>query len=154
MATIDIGPGNIVPTLGVIPYTRIERTNPANETGVLTSLFIEVSADVTGLKIGTFDPSTLIVRDFVDIGNLATGEHTISDITCDVVAGDYIGTYFTSGLLASNEAGIGTDAYSGDGFDGNSHSYTFYGGYQVSVGGSGETGAIGILKLGLFTFHG
>jgi len=155
MAAINIGPGNIIPTLGVTAYTRVERTNPANETGTLTSLFIEVTADVVGLKIGTFDPSTLVVRDFVTIGSLAAGEHIINDVSINVVSGDYIGTYFTSGTLASNKAGSGTDAYAGDGFDGNSHSYTFYGGYQVSVSGTGATqGGVGKINSGLFTFHG
>lgn len=139
MADIDVGPGNIVPSLSVTTYTRIERTNPANDSGVLDTMFVEVNMAASGIKIGTFDSGTLIVHDFVLLGGLGAGERTITGISCDVNTGDYIGTHFTGGTLGSNTSGSGTDAYSGDGFDGNSHSYKFYSGYQVSVGATGET---------------
>ncbi len=128
-------------------YTVINKENPANASGTITSveIFVE-TAFLTGVTVGTFyttNGNTLKCRDSEFIGSVPSGsKQTFSDLTIAVEAGDYIGIYITGGTGFLSGIGTGYAGIwyiSGEYIDPNDEvAYTFSDGDCISLYGTGE----------------
>lgn len=80
--------------------TLVDLTNPANLTGVITTVMIYLAYATQSIKIGIFylkEGTTFVCRSVASIGDLGVGEHTISNLELATVSGDYIGISFYNG---------------------------------------------------------
>ncbi|MFC1789478.1 hypothetical protein ACFLYY_00700 [Patescibacteria group bacterium] len=133
---IEIDMGAIATDTGALlsGYTNINMVNPANATGKITSVEIRGFVPMTGVKVGTFYGSEpdFIPRDYAVIGNVASGTiETFSGLDIDVVAGDYIGIYNTTGnIYDAVVGGSGVYRLSGDQFDSGEQTYTIVSGHD------------------------
>lgn len=148
MASIDIGAGALDRSAqwgGV--YTYIDLTNPANDTGTITSFevwFWASGEDPTGVVVGTFygSSTTWTNRDYETLGSVTKGsKQTFSGLNCSVSASDIDGFYATTGSLEGDATGgsgicwkvgsqFGTGLQTG---------YTPLANYQQSIYGTGTT---------------
>lgn len=149
MAAIDIGAGTFDgDTYKSKTRTGIDLTNPANDTGTLTSFEIWTVENCTTSKVGTFSGSsgTFTMRDYESIGAITAGsKQTFTGKSCDVQTGDYIGFYGNGNLEGNSTGGSGT-YYSNseaDHFDTSSHSYTLYANSKYGLYATGDTGGGG-----------
>jgi len=106
MAVIDIGSVAIYGTHYYIDtnYTRINKVNPANANGKITSVEIYAHSAMTGLEVGIFyvvSGNNLTCRSYTAIGNVGAG-YSQHNVNIDVEAGDFIGFYCASGLIRLN----------------------------------------------------
>lgn len=106
MSVIDIG---VTPTYRASGFysglTTIDLDNPANLSGILTSVDVFFNADAIGLRVGTFylvSGTTYKCRDSAVLGSVTgAGLRVFSGLAIQVVAGDFIGFYVpTTGALA------------------------------------------------------
>ncbi len=107
--SIDVGPGAINRDADTgTTYTVVDAGNPANATGNLTSFHIWATYDMTGVKVATFfvvTSNNLTARDWESIpGTVVAGAERIYTVNLDVVAGDYIGIWWTGGNLERTSA--------------------------------------------------
>jgi len=144
MAAIDIGPG--ASNLGGISpatYTCIDLTNPANDTGTLTSFETFMATDGTGVKLGTFygSSTTWTNRDYETIGNVTSGsKQTFTGKSCEVQTGDYIGRYAATGNQSAKSTGAGMKYIAGDKFGaGQVGGYTSEAAFEQALYATGET---------------
>jgi len=124
--------------------TYVDKNNPANASGTLSSVKVWAEANITGLIVGTFyitNGNTLKCRDSVLIGDVEAGaERTFTDLSIAVEEGDYIGCYFTGGFLEFDPSGyagfwLGFGKY----IDPNDEAeYTFFAGRALSLYGYGD----------------
>lgn len=87
--------------------TWVNKGNPANDTGTIDSIEIYALNNLVGCKVGIFyttNGDTLKCRSATTIGAVTAGSKQTSAVSLTVVAGDYIGIYFTSGDIESTEA--------------------------------------------------
>jgi len=101
---IDIGSAATDRPSSVGDRTLIEAANPANASGILTSVEIYVAVAMTGVEIATFystGTNQFSTRDYVTIGNATVGHHQY-DVELDVEVGDYLGMFFVTGELDRN----------------------------------------------------
>jgi len=128
--------------------TRINQANPANASGIITSVEIWANANMTGCRVGTFytiNGNTLKCRDSAVIGNVTQGaKRTFNGLSIAVEAGDYIGWYATAGKI---EADYNTGQYwyaSGEHIDpGDEATYSVFTHGTMSLYGKGEEVAVG-----------
>ena len=93
-------------------YTFVWLDNPANATGIITSIEIYAYTDLTDCEIATFyveSGNNLTTRDNVTIGSVTSGsKQTLTEdsesnpIALNVQEGDYLGIYCTTGRLEAN----------------------------------------------------
>lgn len=125
---IDVGTAAIDRSLtAAAGYTIILRDNPATASGKITSVEIYPAFNMTGIKVGTFYGSgtSYQCRDFATIGTAAGGsKKTTSGLSIDVMAGDYIGIFWSSGTLNKGSGGTGRWYKLGDQTDGSVDDYT------------------------------
>lgn len=158
MAVIDIGGaatdrgGNLAAT-----YTWVDATNPANDTGTLDTfeIFATVSQNLSNAVVGTFSGSGTSYddRDYESIGSVYGGsKQTFTGKNCDVVTGDFIGIYYSSGKLErDNSGGSGIYYVSGNKFGSGSATYTAAANYIMSLYATGATAGGGptpVIKVG------
>jgi hypothetical protein len=140
---IDIGTGATdLGGTGTQGYTYIDTANPANASGIIASLELWFRADATGVKIGTFygpTASDMSMRDFVTIGNVASGsKQTFSVLGLNVHLGDYLGCFFASGgMTFAASSGVAVLYYADDNFHTGTHSYSTLTSYCFSMYGTG-----------------
>jgi hypothetical protein len=145
MATIDIGPGATDRAATINQgYTLITPANPANNTGIITSIEIWAASTMGGVRVGTFylvSGSTYKCRDSVTIGTVTAGsKQTFSGLSITVNTGDFIGCYFTSGQIEADASGGNVKYASGEHIDpGDEASYSALGAYEMSLYGTGTT---------------
>ena len=100
MGAIDIGHGAADGTnVCYGSRTYVDLTNPANDTGTLTSFELWCASDGAAVKVGTFSGSggTFTNRDYETIGAVTSGsKQTFTGKSCSVSSGDYIGIYDTT----------------------------------------------------------
>ncbi|GAH88083.1 unnamed protein product, partial [marine sediment metagenome] len=119
-------------------YTRINKGNPANATGILTSVEIWAVSAVQGCRVGTFytiNADRLKCRDSVVIGNVTAGSKQVfNGLSISVETGDYIGFYWTSGTMERDFEGYGgTWHFAGERIDpGDEAPYVFWAGHAFS----------------------
>lgn len=153
MAAINIGKGEISGSSNgmLCGYTFIDDVNRANGTGILDTVVFKsrafIGGGVFGLKMGTFPLGTKVVRDYENLGNFPGNNKvfTCTGLSCDVAQDDALGAYYTGGemyLSAPGQISTTEYYYHGDGFDGNSHSYSAQK-YAAYMSATGETVAAG-----------
>lgn len=121
--------------------TRLDLGNPANATGLITTITVYVASEITTAKIGLFyltTGTTYVCRSSYTTGVLAVGLNTLSGLSLAVVLGDVIGIYHDTGGIDAAASG-GNDAYKiGEYADpGDSASYTTGGTVIYSLYGDG-----------------
>jgi len=128
--------------------TFIDKANPANDTGTLTSFefwFDAARENATGVYAGTFSGSgaSWNDRDYEIIGTVIKGsKQTFSGLHCDVTVNDIIGAYwdnYTGGLELSMTGGTSVGNVPGNQFGQAAKTYDFTSGYAQSVYGTGVT---------------
>jgi len=146
MSAIDIGAAAISRGYGTTSgYTYVLRDNPANDSGIITSVEVWAKTAMAGLRVGTFylvSGTTYKCRDSATLGSVATGsKRTFSDLAIQVVVGDLIGFYATSGtLMLGVTGGAGYVAKTGEFIDaGDSTSFNATNNYIISLYGVGAT---------------
>lgn len=112
MSAIDIGSEAIDrATFLTYNYTLIDKTNPANLSGRITSVALYAVVEMSGIKVGIFTEApanTFTVRDWQSLANCPAGYKEYA-VDLNVEAGDFIGIFFTGGQLE-------VDTASGDGW--------------------------------------
>ncbi len=110
-------------------YTIIEKGNPANHNGTLTSIEVWAHTNLTGFRVGTFylvSGSTYTCRDSETIGAVTAGSMQSFPVTITVEAGDYIGAYIVTGTVDMATIG-GSGAWYVDGeYIDSGDSHVFY----------------------------
>ncbi|GAI91701.1 unnamed protein product, partial [marine sediment metagenome] len=146
MAAIDIGPGAVDLTSSIGDGdTNIDKANPANLSGKITSVEIWAKSNLTGCRVGIFyttNGNTLKCRSAATLGSIFSGsKQTLTGLNLDVVAGDYIGLYWASGDMEYGFGG-GADVW----FTGGDHcvvddeaAYSVGAGDIISIYGIGIT---------------
>jgi len=147
MAAIDIGWGNT--NLGSATgagYTRIDETNPANDTGKITTISCYFGQTGGTFKAGTFSVNSATSytwRDGADIGAVTAGStQTFTGLDIDVVLGDVLGHYFASGQSSQAGTGGGGVLWKPGNYFGNTSAQTYTDAYSAgrhSCYGTGET---------------
>lgn len=142
---IDIGAGatDRASMMDLGTYTIIDKTNPANDTGTITSFELWYNTNATGVKIGTFSGSgtSYTNRDYETIGSVTSGsKQTFSGLNCDVVTGDVIGIHQTGGNIENDTSG-GSGLYlkDGDQFGAGTQTFGYWVDYPLSIYGIGAT---------------
>jgi hypothetical protein len=160
MATINIGFGTEATNgTGISNQTTISTQNPSKGSGTLDTYTIYIGtfyppAQASGVKVGTFHPDTLIVRDYANLGNLSAGSlHVVTGLSIDVEPGDLLGQYisycdFGTFINLWDESPDLEYYVMEDGFDGNSHAYALKN-WTLSTCASG-TGKVGGFPIHLF----
>ena len=144
MSTIDIGPGATDRSSTMSgPATYIDMGNPADGDGVLDSfeVYAVSGQDLSDFKVGTFYGSIgqFASRDYETIGSVTSGsKQTFTGKSCDVNTGDWIGCYFSDGMLeADNFGGSGVRLRSGDTFGSSAQTYSVLNGRAISLYATG-----------------
>ena len=143
MAAIDVGNAAIDrATESTEGATYIDLANPANLSGKITSIELWFNGiTATGVKVGTFSGSggQYTSRDVATIGNVTSGsKQTFSGLSINVVAGDFIGIFFSSGGLELDTTG-GSGVYNklGDQFGTGVQTYALNATHAMSTYGAG-----------------
>ena len=108
---IDIGPDPIDRgTYSSFGWTKINKDNPANASGILHTVKVWAYNHITDLKVGTFyttNEDRLKCRDTALISYVQSGaERTFTGLSIAVEEGDYIGCFFPSGALEGDISGF------------------------------------------------
>ena len=125
-------------------YTTIDKNNPANASGIITTVEFWVYWEAMGLTVGTFystNGNTLKCRASEAIpGVFPAGSKQTKAVNIAVEAGDYIGFYETTGRLERDTQGFaGMWTILNKHIDpGDEYNYIFYAGDAVSLYGKGE----------------
>jgi len=120
--------------------TWVDKNNPANDTGIITSVEIYAETAMTLCEVAIFTASgnVLTTRSNVAIGNVALGYNQF-DVELDVTAGDYIGFYFSTGEGSRAYTGDGNWWYGGDNIPCTSVFFNSEGNTTISLYGTGTT---------------
>ena len=114
---IDIGNTAIDRIYNTTPdYTYIDRANPANANGTITSIEIYTVFAMSGVSVGIFYEGAsqyFSTRSYVDIGDVPQG-YSQYDVNLEVMEGDYIGIYGATGNMYRGNTGVGWWAKNGD----------------------------------------
>ncbi|MBA7572824.1 hypothetical protein ES708_14610 [subsurface metagenome] len=148
MADIRIGAPAINRGTSLGAYTMINNGS-ANESGKITSVEIWASTSLVNCEVAIFykpDPSgfpnNFSTRDIEFIGAVASGAKRTFSVDLDVVAGDYIGIYFTSGNIERDSSGCGGMWYkTKDNIPCTNLAFTNLATSAISLYGTGETAA-------------
>ena len=146
MTVIDVGPGatDRVAT-GVSGYTLVDLNNPSSDDGSLDTMeFWFSTMDGAGVKCGPFSGSgsSYTPRDYETIGSVVKGsKKTFTGLDCDVETDDYLGVYFSGGLIERTDDGYaGNYAKPGDQFGAGTQTYGSYPNDAISIYATGTTG--------------
>ncbi len=91
-------------------YTYIPLANPANETGVITSVKLWFNTNATGVRVIVFSKNGAIFTpvSFASIGNVTAGSEQTFSVSLNINSGNYLGVYTaTGGLDYVNSGGSG-----------------------------------------------
>jgi len=142
LALIDIGSPAILRLSALSEsYTRIEKDNPANATGKITSIEIWANTNLSTCIVATFycvSGNNFSTRDYKYIGDVTAGSKQTFDVNLDVQVGDYIGIYWGHGNIAADIAGYAGVWYkSGNNIPCTNETFTLHDGYTLSLYGTG-----------------
>ena len=155
---IDIGSAAIVRTRkGPTTSTYIFKTNPANETGKITSIEIYAYTTMSNVEVATFfnvSGNNFTTRDTHSIGTVTAGAKRTFVVNMDVHKGDYLGFHMTAGAFYHDTTGgLGYWFYSGtDKIPCTNETFTLGSGttYIHSVYGTGATAEVGAEENAIF----
>ena len=127
-------------------YTTINN-NSANESGVINSVEIWCDNDLSNCEVATFfrpdpggAPNNFTTRDSEAIGTVLDDAKRTFVVDLDVVAGDYIGIYYTAGYMERDNSGCdGMWAKSGDNIPCTDITFSNYTTSAISLYGTGTT---------------
>ena len=148
---IDIGMPAIDRASSTGTNTYVDKLNPANGTGKITSVEIWAAADLINCEVATFFqpdpggfPNNFTTRDTQVIGTVTAGSKQTFPVDLDVEEGDYIGIYFTAGTL---ERDLGSGGYWYHNVDDipcvNQEFWVTGSGAELSLYGTGTTVVVG-----------
>ena len=89
-------------------YTIVNKSNPANASGTITSIEIWAYAELANCEVATFyvvSGDNLSTRDTEAIGTVTAGSKQTFGVSLNVEAGDYLGIYFTGGYIERDDTG-------------------------------------------------
>ncbi len=95
-------------TVYPLGFTLVDLANPANASGVLTSIEVWAATTIAGFRVGTFylvSGTTYKCRDSVTLGAVTAGSKQTFSTRLTVVAGDFIGCHWDSGTLEADDTG-------------------------------------------------
>jgi len=139
--------------------TWIDKNNPANETGIITSIEIWAETELENCEVAIFyvvSGNNLSTRigGTVTLGTVTAGskqtftEDSESDpISLNVVAGDYIGIFYTAGTIERSFSGAGTWGAVGDYIPCINVAFAVNANRSISLYGTGGS-ETGILTIG------
>jgi hypothetical protein len=122
-------------------YTEVDKNNPANESGTINKVRIYALSgyDMTDVEVGIFyivSGNNLTTRDSAFIGTVVGGSVQTFDVDLTVVAGDYIGLFWTGGRIEKDESGaVGDWRKGGDNIPCTNTLFSFYADRCVSLYG-------------------
>jgi hypothetical protein len=133
--------------------TWVDKNIPANATGKITTVEIwAYYANLAGCEVATFSASgnDLATRDYETVNNgngagvVIKGSKQTFTVDLDVVAGDYIGLYYSSGYLESDSVTCTGDLYhTGDMIPTASQTFSTHANEMISLHGIGATAEAG-----------
>ncbi len=131
-------------------YTMIN-DNPANESGIINNVEIWASTSLVNCEVAIFYkpdpggfPNNFTTKDVQFIGAVTSGSKQTFPVDLDVVAGDYIGIYFTSGNIERDSSGCDGMWYkSNDRIPCANLAFTNLATSAISLYGTGETVVVG-----------
>ena len=125
--------------------TCINKGNPANASGTITSIeiWIEAGDDITNCQVATFyegASNVLSTRDTEYIGTVTAGSKQTFEVNLDVEEGDYIGLYANITRISADTSG-GQDIWSeiGDYIPCTDKTFTVWADDVMSLYGTGAT---------------
>lgn len=122
--------------------TWIVKENPANATGKITTVEIWANQDLAGAIVAIFTQGVANVftaRDSHSIGNITAGSKQTFEVDLNVVEGDFIGLYWTSGRMEWSSTGDGDWNYDGNATSGVDLEFSFRANKAGSIYGIGAT---------------
>ena len=143
---IDVGSAAINRSTYNNEGTSVDRNNPSNETGTITSIEIYANSAMSNVEVATFfvvSGNNLSTRDSEAIGSVAAG-YTTHIVNLNVTSGDYIGIYFSAGSLDRDTTGGGFWKNAGDQIPCTNVAFTLTAAGTLSLYGTGATAAVGI----------
>lgn len=148
MAVITIGSAAIDRAASTaIVWTRVGKGGSADGTGEIDTVEIYLLASGTAVEVATFidkGSNVLSTRDTEAIGAVNGGsKQTFSGLTMDVVTGDYLGIYGTTGSIQLDTSGDGYWYQTGDYIPCTDVTFTFSASRTISLYGTGEEVAAG-----------
>jgi hypothetical protein len=124
------------------PKTNVDKNNPANASGTITSVEIYAYSALTLVEVATFftvSGNNLSTRDTEIIGSVTAGYHQYN-VNLDVVIGDFIGIYFATGSLdRSTETATGSVYVASDQIPCTNVTFTALANNTISLYGTGAT---------------
>lgn len=143
MATpIDVGSAAITRVDYYPTGTWVDKNNPANDSGHITSVEIYACESMSNVRVGIFSASgnNLTTRSVTgNLGTVLSGAKRTLAVDLDIVAGDYIGVYFTAGGISATNNGSGYWWYDGDMIDCVNQPFTSVADRTISLYGIGVT---------------
>lgn len=124
--------------------TFAELSNPANADGVIVQVELWADTTMTDTVVGTLyntGGDNYKVRDSEYIGTVTSGaKRTFSDLTIDVVTGDFLGFYCVTGKMErTTGSGVGTAFKVGEYIDpGDEATYSIFANNEMSLYGIGD----------------
>lgn len=123
-------------------YTVIGLDNPANETGIITSVEIWAKINLTQCQVATFflvSGNNLSTRGSHYIGNVTAGSKQVfSGLSINVVASDFLGIYYNNGQMErSTSGGAGLWYLGGDWIPCTNHTFNRISDDIISIHGIG-----------------
>lgn len=147
---IDVGSAAIDRTSHTTSrFTNIDKANPANADGIITTVEIWMYTSSSEVFVGSFyltGANQLKCRDSVSLGSVSSGsKQVISGLNLEIKEGDFIGVYCQAGSVdQSVVGGVGWWYKYGNYIDpGDEAVYSYSAGYPISVYGKGATVAVG-----------
>lgn len=140
---IDVGSEAIdrSSSIGTSSVTVIDYNNPANATGIITSVEIWAYNNLSSVVVATFyevSSGRFSPRSAVSIGSVTAGSKQTFSVSLNVQEGDYIGLYSNGGGMERNTSGYGGIYYkSGNQTATANVDYTLAAGDAISLYGTG-----------------
>lgn len=142
---IDIGAPATNRGTSLANWTIVNKSNPANETGKITSVEIWCNVNLVNCEVATFfvvSGNNLSTRDTHTIGGVTAGsKQTFSGLDITVQTGDYLGIYYTGGNVECDSSG-GSGIWYGitaDYIPCTNQAFTSNSTYVISLYGTGTT---------------
>lgn len=124
--------------------TVLDCNNPANGTGILTSMSFYFTSNGSSIKCGTFytgGGNIYTCRDYETIGNVTGGgKQTFSGLSCNVTTGDILGITGNGAIGLSTSVGSGYNYKNGDGFTSSLTYSNFTTPGAIAIVGNGDGG--------------
>ena len=126
--------------------TIVNKSQPANGTGKITTVEIWANAELSNCEVAIFrvvSGNNLSTVSTHTIGTVAAGSKQSFEVDLDVVEGDFIGMYYTAGTM-ERQTTLGDGWYAaGDNIPCTNVTFTVFAGMTVSLYGKGETPVVG-----------